>query len=79
MTDISTSQSISQMAGKVRWGFLVKHDGQLITSGDGEITGSAQLAEVTAVLKALQRAEELGHKELVLTSDSVYVMDGINK
>ncbi len=69
----------SERAGKVRWGFLVKHNGQLITSGDGEITGSAQLAEVTAVLKALQKAEELGHKEVVLTSDSEYVTDGINK
>ncbi len=69
----------SERAGKVRWGYLVKHNGQLITSSNGEILGTAQSAEVTAVLKALQKAEELGHKEIVLTSDSEYVTDGINK
>ncbi len=67
----------SERAGKVRWGYLVKHNGKLITSQSEEITGTAQLAEITAVEKALQKAVELGHKEIVLTSD--YVTDGINK
>lgn len=69
----------SERSGKVRWGYLVKHNGQLITSQNGEIRGTAQLAEVLAVMKALQKAVELGHKEIVLTSDSKYVTDGINK
>ncbi|KAL1249535.1 hypothetical protein QQF64_020540 [Cirrhinus molitorella] len=41
----------SEKAGKVKWGFLFKKDGQLITSQSGEIAGTAQLAEVTAVEK----------------------------
>ncbi len=35
--------------------------------------------EITAVERALQKAVELGHKEIVLTSDSEYVTEGINK
>ncbi len=68
----------SERAGKVKWGYLVKHDGQLITSQSGELKGTAQLAEITAV-DELTKAVELGHKEIVLTSDSEYVTDGINK
>lgn len=52
---------------------------QLITSQTDEITGTAQLAEVTAVERALQKVVELGHKEIVLTGDSECVTDGINK
>ncbi len=69
----------SERAGKVRWGYLVKHDGQLITLQSGELKGTAQLAEITAVERALQKAVELGHTEIVLTSDSEYVTEGINK
>ncbi|KAK9970281.1 hypothetical protein ABG768_026236, partial [Culter alburnus] len=53
----------SERAGKVKWGYLVKKDGQLITSQCQEIEGTAQLAEVMAVVKALEKAVELGHKE----------------
>ncbi len=45
----------SERAGKVRWGYLVKHDGQLITLQSGELKGTAQLAEITAVERALQK------------------------
>lgn len=68
----------SERGGKVKWGYLVKFNGQLITSQKEEIQGTAQLAEVTAVERALQRAVELGHTEIVLTCDSEYVTDGIN-
>ncbi|ROL55121.1 hypothetical protein DPX16_15216 [Anabarilius grahami] len=64
----------SERAGKVKWGYLVKKDGQLITSQCQEIEGTAQLAEVMAVVKALEKAVELGHKEVVLTCDSEYVI-----
>uniref|UniRef100_A0A8C1CAL9 ribonuclease H n=1 Tax=Cyprinus carpio TaxID=7962 RepID=A0A8C1CAL9_CYPCA len=69
----------SERAGKVKWGYLVRHERKLITSQSGEITGTAQLAEVMAVEKALQKAIELGHKEIVLTSDSEYLVDGVQK
>lgn len=76
---ISMALESGELGGEVKWGYLVKHNGQLITSGQGESGGTAQLAEVTAMMKALQKAMELGHKEIVLTSDSEYVTDGINK
>ncbi|MGL5903999.1 MAG: RNase H family protein, partial [Cetobacterium sp.] len=69
----------SEKAGKTKWGYLVRKDGQLITSKSQEIEGTAQLAEVVAVEKALEKAVELGHKEIVLTCDSEYVSDGINR
>lgn len=69
----------SERKGKVKWGYLVKQDGDLVTSESGEIAGTAQLAEVMAVSKALERAVALGHKEIVVTCDSEYVADGINK
>lgn len=67
----------SEKAGKVKWGYLVRKDGQLITSKSQEIVGTAQLVEVVAVEKALEKAVELGHKEIILTCDSEYVSDRI--
>lgn len=69
----------SERAGKVKWGYLVKKDRQLITSQSQEIEGTAQLAEVMAVVKSLEKAVELDHKEVVLTCDSEYVAGGIKE
>lgn len=70
MRTISTYLNISLIEvkgqGKLSGDTLVKVNGQLITQNE-EIQGTAELGEVTAVERALQRAVELGHTEIVFT------------
>ncbi len=61
--------------GRAAWAYLILSDGKVLGSASGSIgRATNNVAEYTAVLKALERAKRLGCRRVVVYSDSQLVV-----
>ena len=65
-----------QDEGRARWAFILKHKGKTIKSSSGWTDGSAQTAEVTAILEGIITARSKHVSKLLIVTDSDYCYQG---
>ncbi len=66
--------------GVATYGFVIKNSGKIVSSGSGIASekGTNNIAEYTALIKALEKALELGYTKVKIYGDSLLVVNQIN-